>query len=264
VIILVLSGKQLRLSRILENGKTVIIPMDHGVTVGPVKGLVDIEDTINKVVAGGATAVLFHKGILRSLDKAPSCGVIVHLSASTNLGPEPNFKIQVGTVEEALKLGVDAVSIHVNVGNDMEHEMLEILGEVAGECEEFQVPLLAMLYPRGHDIEDPHDPNITAHAARIGAELGADIVKTHYTGSPESFREVIKGCPVPLVMAGGPKTKTDRECLEMIKGAMDAGAIGVAMGRNAFQHENPTAIVKAVRAIVVDGVTVEEALEFLK
>ena len=187
MVIFVLTGKQLRLNRILENGKAVIIPLDHGLTIGPVKGLINIKDTIDKMAAGGATAVLFHKGILRSLDKAPSCGVIVHLSASTNLGPDPNFKVQVGTVEEALKLGVDAVSVHVNVGNEMEYAMLEILGEVAGECEEFQVPLLAMLYPRGHDVEDPHDPSITAHAARIGAELGADIVKTHYTGSPESF-----------------------------------------------------------------------------
>ncbi|MBS7287920.1 MAG: fructose-bisphosphate aldolase, partial [Candidatus Freyarchaeota archaeon] len=119
--------------------------------------------------------------------------------------------------------------------------------------------LVAMMYPRGKNIKA--NPDTIAHASRLGAELGADVVKTPYTGDPETFRKVVEGCPVPVVIAGGPKAETDADVLRMVRGAMDAGAVGVAMGRNAFQHENPVAIVRAVVEIVLNDVDVEEAAE---
>ncbi len=252
-----MNGKDVRISRIMRKGKAVVIPMDHGVTDGPMKGLVKIDETIRKVVEGGATAVLLHKGIIKSLSSPPGCGVIMHLSGSTSLGPDPNWKVRVGSVEEAIRLGADAISVHVNVGSDMEPHMLEKLGYVADVCDEWQVPLIAMMYPRGKNIKA--NPDTIAHASRLGAELGADIVKTPYTGDPETFRRVVEGCPVPVVIAGGPKAETDADVLRMVRGAMDAGAAGVAMGRNAFQHENPTAIVRAVVEIVMNDASVEEA-----
>jgi fructose-bisphosphate aldolase/2-amino-3,7-dideoxy-D-threo-hept-6-ulosonate synthase len=126
------------------------------------------------------------------------------------------------------------------------------------------MPLLAMMYPRGKDIINPHDPELIAHVARVGAELGADVVKTLYTGDPDTFKDVVQGCPVPIVIAGGPKTNTDEEFLQMIEGAMEGGARGVAIGRNVFQHENPTKITKAITEIVHYKKSVEEALEMLK
>ncbi len=261
-----MNGKQIRMSRILDNGKAVIIPMDHGLTLGPVKGLVNFDETVNRVVHGGATAVLFHKGVIRNMNQPPGprCGVILHVSASTSLASYPNYKVTVATIEQAVRLGVDAVSTHTNVGGtEEEAEMLEMLGEVADACDEYQIPLLAMVYPRGPNVTDPFDPEIVAHVARVGAELGADLVKTNYTGDPDSFKRVTKGCPVPVVIAGGPIAETDQQVLEMVKGAMEGGAIGVSIGRNAFQHDTPNTIVKAISAIVKEDASVEEAMRHL-
>ena len=115
-----------------------------------------------------------------------------------------------------------------------------------------------------HSIKNPHDPELVAHVARIGAELGSDIIKTLYTGDPDSFKDVVNGCPVPIVIAGGPKTNTDQEFLEMIQGAMEGGARGVAIGRNVFQHADPVKMTKAITQIVHKNTSIEEALEALK
>ena len=247
-----MNGKEIRLARITDKGRAVIIPMDHGASQGPIEGLVNINELVPKLVEGGATAILAHKGILKRLDAVPRCGLIMHLSASTKFAPDPNDRVQVASVEEAVKLGADAVSIHVNLGgSDSEPEMLRILGETARICGEFQMPLLAMMYPRGKNIKERFDPEAIALVARVGGELGADIVKTVYTGDPDTFREVVKGCPVPVVIAGGPKCENDGEVLEMVKGAMDAGAIGVSLGRNVFQHRDPTGMLKALRVIIM-------------
>ena len=125
------------------------------------------------------------------------------------------------------------------------------------------MPLIAMMYPRGKAILNPNDVEVVAHAARAGAELGADIVKTNYTGDIDSFRRVVEGCPVPVVIAGGPKTETDMEFLQMIEGAMQAGARGVAIGRNVFQHHDPVKITMAIAAIVNKGKTADEAIKIL-
>jgi fructose-bisphosphate aldolase / 2-amino-3,7-dideoxy-D-threo-hept-6-ulosonate synthase len=120
--------------------------------------------------------------------------------------------------------------------------------------------LVAMMYPRGENIKNQYDPETVAHTARIGAEAGADIVKSVYTGDTHSFKRVIKSCPVPIVIAGGPKASTDKEIIEMCFGAMEAGAIGVTFGRNIFQHKNPPAIVHALRSIILEGEGPREAL----
>lgn len=259
-----MNGKQARMKRITENGRAVIIPMDHGTSEGPIAGLEDMNQTVPKIAAGGATAVLMHKGIIKSLREVPDCGMIMHLSVSTKLAPDTNNKVLVGSVEEAIRLGADAVSVHINIGgNDAEPEMLRILGNVAAECERMQMPLLAMMYPRGKNVKEKLDPDAVALVARVGGELGADLVKTVYTGNVETFRKVVEGCPVPIVIAGGPKCENDREVLEMVRDAITAGAIGVSLGRNAFQHENPTAMVRALRLVIVDNASVDEALKVL-
>ncbi|WP_131007657.1 2-amino-3,7-dideoxy-D-threo-hept-6-ulosonate synthase [Methanofervidicoccus abyssi] len=261
-------GKVIRLERIFnkDSERTVIIPMDHGVTIGPVKGLENMKETINAVAEGGANAVLVHKGIVRHGHRGygKDIGLIIHLSAGTNLSPDPNKKVLVTSVEEAIRMGADAVSIHVNVGADSDYEMYRDLGRIAEICEYWGMPLIAMMYPRGRKIKDEKDPEAVAHAARLGAELGADIIKTNYTGDIDSFKEVVKGCPAPIVIAGGPKTKSDREFLQMVKDAIEAGAVGVATGRNVFQHRDISGITRAISMVVHEGADVEEALKFIK
>lgn len=261
-------GKRIRLERIIDrkSKRTVIVPMDHGLSMGPIAGLEDMTSIINKIADGGANAVVLHKGIIRAGHRGygKDLGLIIHLSGSTSLGPNPNSKVPVATVEEAISLGADAVSVHVNVGAENEPEQLQALGETAEICATWGIPLFAMMYPRGPKIKNPHDPELVAHAARVGAELGADIIKTVYTGNINTFQKVIRGCPVPVVIAGGPKMATPRDVLKMAEDAIKTGAIGVSIGRNVFQHRNPTAMTQALSRIVHEGVSVGRAMRELK
>jgi fructose-bisphosphate aldolase / 2-amino-3,7-dideoxy-D-threo-hept-6-ulosonate synthase len=260
-------GKEIRLERIMDRntGKSIIIPMDHGVTLGPMHGLIDPGRTIDLVAEGGANAVIGHIGLALHGHRqhGRDVGLILHLSASTSIGPDPNDKVLVNTVTNALKMGADGVSVHINVGADSEAQMLADLGRIAVECIEWGMPLLAMMYPRGKKIADEYDVGHVSLAARVAAELGADIVKTVYTGDQDSFREVTRGCPVPVVVAGGSKTD-ERATLELIEGAMQGGAAGISIGRNAFQHPSPDRLVRAAALIVHEGRSVDEALEILR
>ena len=256
-------GLRIRLSRILKDGKMLCIPMDHGISNGPITGIKNTHETIYKCENSGLTSVIINKGIIKSFPRPPSLGIICHLSGSTSLGMAPNKKVLMGTVEETIRLGADAVSVHINIGGKEEPEMLQQLGMVADKCGEWNMPLIAMMYPRGENIKNPHHPEIVAHAARIGAEAGADIVKTLYTGDVDSFKQVVKGCPVPIVIAGGPKSDSDLEILEMCSGAMKSGAIGTTFGRNIFQHKNPPLIINALSRIIFNGETTEVVVKSL-
>jgi fructose-bisphosphate aldolase/2-amino-3,7-dideoxy-D-threo-hept-6-ulosonate synthase len=256
-------GKKRRLRRIFrEDNRTVVVPMDHGVSIGPVKGIENMQQIVNQLLKGGADAVVLHKGIAKRVDTG-NAGLIVHLSAISNLSPNCTNKVQVCTVAEAVRLGADAVSVHVNVGAQDECAMLTKLGRVADECDVYGVPLLAMMYPRGPKIPSEHAPDAVAHAARIGAELGADIIKTNYTGDVETFRRVVESCPVPVIIAGGPKAETAQQILQMVHDSRKAGSAGVSIGRNVFQHKSPTQMVKALAAIVHGEASVEKALKIL-
>lgn len=260
------TGKAIRMERLIDrnNGKTVIVPLDHGVTVGPIDGIIDMSGTVNMIAEGGANAVIGHIGLPRygHRHSGKDIGLILHLSASTMLSPKPNKKVLVNTVENALRMGADGVSIHINIGDVYEAEMLRDFGEIAVQCNYWGMPLIAMMYPRGPKIEDEKGVEVVKIAARVGAELGADFIKTNYTGDPESFAKVVEGCPAPVLIAGGSKLG-DEETFKMIEGAMQAGAAGLSMGRNAFQHKNPKAFVKAASAIVHKGISTKEALQIL-
>jgi len=255
------SGDQIRLNRILRDGKMLCIPMDHGISNGPIEGLEDPHSIIYKCEDHGLTSVIINKGILKTLPKPTKIGILVHFSGSTTLSSFPNRKMLTGSVEEAIRLGADGVSLHINIGGKEEPEMLEQLGTISEQCHKWSMPLLAMMYPRGEKITNPHDPEIVAHVARIGADCGADIVKTIYTGDIDSFSKVIKGTPVPVVIAGGPKAKTDMDVLQMTEDAMEAGAKGVTFGRNIFAHKTPDRMVQALSAIIFENVSAKEAVK---
>jgi len=261
------TGKALRLRRLADpaTGHLVIVPMDHGVSVGPIGGLHDIAAAARHAAAGGATSIALHKGLVPHLAGGlGGVGLWVHLSASTSLNPDPNDKRLVGTVEEAVAAGADGISVHVNVGAPRESEMLEDLGRTATACQRLGMPLLAMMYARGAGIKDPHGVEYIKHIARLGAELGADVVKCPYTGSVETFREVVRGCPVPVVISGGPRMDSDAAVLRMVEEAMAAGAKGVSIGRNAFQHARPEAMTRAIADVVLRGRKALEAQAHLR
>lgn len=240
-----------RMARLTRGGSWVMVPLDHGVSMGPAPGLADPRAAL-AAVAGSASCVTLHKGLVRAAAPfADRLGVLLHLSASTDGAPDPQDKRLVATVEEALRLGCDGVSIHVNVGSLTEARQLEDAGRVATACGEWGVPLVTMAYPRGPKVTNPHDPALVAHAARLAAELGADAVKVPYTGSADTFRQVAQGCPVPVLVAGGPP-KGDASfdaLLDALRDARNAGAKGCSVGRHVFQHRDPAAAAAAIAKV---------------
>ena len=259
-------GKRLRLRRLLGgDGRGVIIPMDHGVSDGPLDGLVRPAETTAHVRAGGADSVVLHKGLLRTV--APELGhlgVWLHVSASTGLNPDPNDKRIVATLAEAVRLGVDGLSLHVNVGAPEESRMIEDMGRLTGEADALGIPVLAMMYPRGHEVRDPTDLALVKKVARLGYELGADVLKVPYTGSPRSFREVTQCVDVPVLISGGAKAEDERSFLAMVAGSLEGGGAGVSVGRNLWQHARPAAITRAVSRLVHDRVSLDDALADLR
>ena len=254
------TGLAARLERISTGGRYLVVPMDHGITLGPVTGLVDLESTVDAITESGADAVLTQKGVApRVHEHKNGKGYIVHLNGSTAIGPDSNDKRTTGSVEAALRAGADAVSFHINVGSDHEPDQLTQLGELTERAHRLGVPVLAMSYARGPDV-DEHDAESLAHAVRIAEELGADVVKTAYSGDPDTFERVCAATRLPVVIAGGSRG-TDRQTAEMVRGAMDAGAAGVSMGRSIFQHDDPGAITHAVSAIIHDDADVADAVD---
>ncbi len=257
-----MDGKSLRLARLLDpdSGRITIVPIDHGTTLGPVNGLENVSTIIRNLVQGGADAIVVHKGILSSIvrhDRELCQGrYLMHLSVSTSMGPDQTNKVLVSTVEEGVALGADGISMHVNLAVDSEASMIRDLGNVAGECMRWGMPLLAMVYPHtsptlGYNI---------AHGARLAQELGADIIKIPYPATTKEAEEILDGVIVPVVFAGGSKSDDPTEILRMVSVAIKVGAAGVAVGRNIFQHDEPKLITKLISGLVHERMHLEECL----
>lgn len=253
------TGVNARLERISTDGRIVSIPMDHGITIGPTKGLVDIESTIDAVTQAGADCILTQKGLAsRVHPNTNGSGYIVHLNGSTSIGPDKNDKRLTSTVKEAVRVGGDAVSYHINVGSETEPRQIEQLSQISKTAGEFGLPVLVMAYARGPGIAETDAENL-AHAVRLAEEVGADLVKTAYTGG-ESFKSVARATQLPVLMAGG-DPQNDRAMLENVSCAMSCGAAGVSMGRSVFQHTDPESMTNAISLIVHESATVETAIE---
>ncbi|MCX6707114.1 MAG: fructose-bisphosphate aldolase [Candidatus Woesearchaeota archaeon] len=226
-----------------EDGKIVVIPMDDGMLDGPVGGLVDMPGKVKQIVEGGADAILGFLGVYKQCkDHLKKTKFVLNVTASTKYSMNPQEKVQLYDVSQAVDLGINGIAVHVNVGSVHLHDQLQILGRVAADCTKYKIPLLAIAYPRGEMMREDGLVEGTIYAARMAAEAGADIVKTKYTGSVETFRQVIEGCPVPVIMAGGPKIPED-QILANIENCM-------TIGRNSFHHENTTEFVRKVYGIV--------------
>jgi len=251
-------ARELRLRRLFRrhSSRLMVVPLDHSITDGPVvpRGST-IDRLAGQLTAGGADAVVVHKGSLRHIRPARFAGMslILHLNASTAHAPDPDAKYLVTGVEDAVRLGADAVSVHVNLGSREERQQVGDLGRVADLCDRWNLPLMAMVYPRGPQVTDPHDPRLVAHAVTLAADLGADIVKTSWAGSAAAMLDVTAACPIPVLVAGGPPRGTEGEVLGFVRDVLLGGAAGVAMGRNVFQSPDPRGMAAAVARLVHEG-----------
>ncbi|AJB41641.1 fructose-1,6-bisphosphate aldolase [Thermofilum adornatum 1505] len=261
-------GKKVRLQRILRDGKAVIFAFDHGVehgpadfpgeTIDPRKILSKVVDVVDAIMLLPGMASLTHEVW------AGKIPLIVKVTSKTSLRPEQEKLLQspFGFVEDVVALGAEAVAATVYWGSNFEDQMLKMWFEVKREAERYGLPALQLSYPRGPAIKNMYDVEVVRYGVRAAIESGADLIKTYYTGSTESFRRVVEvAAGVPVLMSGGAKAKTLLDFLYVVKSVMDAGAQGVVVGRNIFQHENPRGAAKAIMAVVHEGYSPEEALK---
>jgi len=256
-------GKAIRMERVMDRTtkKTVMAPLIHGVGMGPIEGIKDIRNTVDVVSLGGANAVILHKGIVAvgHRRKGTDIGLILHLTATLENGKQA----LVTSVEEAITMGADAVSVRIGVHGPDEESMLKLLGDVSRDASRWGIPLFALMDP-GSVKNEENQVQKLMRAARIGAELGADLVRIPYSGSADTFKEVVSVCPVPVVAIGGEKKSREKEFLEMVYAVMEAGASGISAGRNIFQYKKPGNMIKAISQIVHKGSSVSKALEALR
>jgi class I fructose-bisphosphate aldolase/fructose-bisphosphate aldolase/2-amino-3,7-dideoxy-D-threo-hept-6-ulosonate synthase len=261
-------GKQVRLNRILhkQSKKLIIITIDHPITRGMFPELVNMEKTLEEIVEGGPDALLMHKGIAERFF-LPHAGRIPLIIKATSFSPyHPTYDTWMTQADEAVRLGADAISMGVILGSERQPEMLKNLGALSRDAAQSGLVLMAHMYPKGELINDNErfSAENLSYCARAGEELGVDVIKTWYPGDTETFRQVCDVAPGKVVAAGGAKTETDEQLLEMTKGVMDSGALGLAFGRNVWGHSNTTGVIKALKAVVHDKMSVEEALGILE
>lgn len=247
-------ARRLRLRRLYHHEPTrlLVVPLDHSVTDGPITGGRHLNELIGTLSHNGVDAVVLHKGTVRYIDPAwfTHTSLIVHLSASTMHAPDPNAKYLVTSVEECLRLGADAVSVHVNLGSAMERYQIADLGAVAEACDRWNMPLLAMMYPRGPKIGNPRDPELLAHAISLAADLGADFVKTLCAESADEMADITGAAPVPVIVAGGQRNNDEDAVYAYVEHALRGGAAGAAIGRNIFQSADPGAMAARLAKLV--------------
>ncbi len=245
-------GYSNRISRIMKEGKTVMLAVDHGYFQGPTTGLENPRKTIAPLIPY-ADSLMLTRGVLRtSVDPARSPPIVLRVSGGTSILKELSDEVVTTSMEEAIRLNACAVAVSVFVGGEHERQSLDNLAQLVDEGMRYGMPVLAVTAV-GRDMA--RDARYLGLACRIAAELGAGVVKTYYC---EGFRKVVDSCPVPVVIAGGKKLP-ERDALQLAKDAVREGAVGVDMGRNIFQSTDPVAMIKAVGAIVHEDKSVDAA-----
>jgi putative autoinducer-2 (AI-2) aldolase len=255
-------GMRNRLSRLIgADGHCQFLPIDHGYFQGPTRCLERPGETIRDLVPY-ADGLFVTKGVLRAcVDPDVDTPIILRVSGGTSVvGEDLSNEVLTVSVEEMVRLNVAAVGLSIFVGTDYETQTLESLAVLVNECEECGIPVMAVTAV-GKELEK-RTARYLALSCRIAAELGAKIVKTYYCN--EDFEKVTNGCPVPVVMAGGPKCETELEVFEFVYDGMQKGAIGVNLGRNVWQNPHPLALMRALNAVVHDKATPKQAFDLFK
>lgn len=253
-----LLGKQIRMRRLIqqESNSSVIFAFDHGMTSPTfLKGLMNPREQIRCGIAGGANVLMLGRGIARQVacEFKRETSLALMLTASAAGTPSGNVIAPVGSVEEALSLGADAVVVYVALGTEHERDMIRYLSQVGEACERLGLPLIAEAeYPNAYQglsaLAQSYGPEYLVRNARLCTEMGADIVKTNWTGDAESYRYLVEATTVPVVVAGGTLV-SDHELLERMQAARSAGAVGCSVGRNIFEHQDPEAITRAISMV---------------
>jgi len=255
-------GMRNRLSRLIKpDGHCQFLPIDHGYFQGPTRCLERPGETIRDLLPY-ADGLFATRGVLRTC-VAPDIDtpIILRVSGGTSvIGKNLSDEIITTSVEEMIRLNVAAVGLSIFVGSDYEKQALESLALLVNECEDYGIPVMAVTAV-GKELEK-RTARYLALSCRIAAELGAKLVKTYYCA--EDFEKVTNGCPVPVVMAGGPKCETELEVFDFVYDGMQKGAIGVNLGRNVWQNPHPVAMMRALNAVVHDGVTPRQAFDLFK
>lgn len=249
-------GMRNRLNQLMPNGRGFFMPIDHGYFQGPTTGLEKPGETIKPLIPY-FDALFCTRGTLRSaIDPALGKPIILRVSGGTSMvGHDLADEIVTTSIEEIVRLNVDAVGVSVFIGSDYEKETLNNLTDLVNQCEDFGIPVMAVTAV-GKEMEK-REARYLGLCCRICAELGARVVKTYWC--EKDFDKVVRGCPVPVVMAGGPKCETDLEVLEFVADGMQKGAVGINLGRNVWQNPNPVPMAKALNAIVHKNATAKEA-----
>jgi len=252
-------GMKRRLSRLIQpDGHCFFLPIDHGNFQGPTHCLEKPGETI-KPLLEFCDALFVTRGVLRScVDPVNGKPIILRVSGGTSMaGKDLANEGITASIEEIIRLNASAVGISVFVGSDYERDSLLNLAKLVNECEDYGIPVMAVTAV-GKETEK-REARYLALSCRIAAELGARVVKTYWC--EKDFDKVVSGCPVPVVMAGGPKCKSELEVLEFVYDGMQKGAIGINLGRNVWQNPHPAAMAKALRAIIHENATAKEAYE---
>ncbi len=251
-------GMKNRLAQLIQpDGRALFLPIDHGYFQGPTRKLEEPGKTV-KPLLPYADAIMLTRGILRSsIDPENTKPIILRVSGGTSMARKEELSHEgiTTSVKEAVRLNASAVSLSIFVGSEHEHESLLNLSNLVNECEEYGIPAMAVTAV-GKELEK-REPRYLALACRIAAELGARVVKTYYC--KEGFEKVVRGCPVPVVMAGGPKVETELEVFEFVHDGIQKGAIGVNLGRNVWQSDYPVAMIRAIRSIIHENAAPKEA-----
>jgi putative autoinducer-2 (AI-2) aldolase len=251
-------GKDNRLKRIFNNeGKTIMLALDHGMALGPMKGIERPAELL-EVLTPYTDSIMLNKGILqRCYQPDGHVGIVLRVSgAATIAGEDITNESITTTLIEALRLSADAVATSIYVGTPNEYRTIRELSLLCDECETYGMPVLAVT-ATGKDREKKTDPKYLSLSVRVAAEMGADIIKTYFCDN--DFEKVIEAAAgVPVVIAGGPRMESVQDVLKIAESATKAGALGVDMGRNVWQHANPVKMLQALRAIVNKGVSAEE------
>ena len=255
-------GMRNRLSRLIKSdGRCQFLPIDHGYFQGPTRCLERPGETIESLLPY-ADGLFVTRGVLRTcVNPDADTPIILRVSGGTSvIGEDLSNEIITTSIEEIVRLNVAAVGLSIFVGTDYERQSLESLAILVNECEDYGIPVMAVTAV-GKELEK-RTARYLALSCRIAAELGAKLVKTYYC--PEDFDKVTNGCPVPVVMAGGPKCETELEVFEFVYDGIQKGAIGVNLGRNVWQNPHPVAMMRALNAVIHDGATPKQAFDLFK
>ena len=244
-------GKNVRFNRLLHKGKMLCVPLDHGLTISNISHLTNFKKTVSSIIENNASSIIVHKGMIRFLPLLENTGLIIHLSASTEYFRTVH-KVIVCEVDEAIQLGADCVSIHVNLGNDYEKNMLIDFARIGRDCQKYGIPLFAMMYIRDNNNQDISTIDSEIHSIRIATELGADIVKIGSNWSSDKLKLIIKDALIPVVIAGGDVLDL-QQFYELTSESMKSGILGVSFGRNVFMSEKPNETIKNLAKIIYNS-----------